>query len=105
LKPLTQNQEYEMTLEVHSSSFPSAVYLDHPVVGMTSPEFQEFAKAVIKAIARRTKKMFRAVAGGIVRIWRYIDKKVQEGAEIHNRQTQMLDERYARNFYHLRSYL
>ena len=94
-----------MKSDVHNPGLPPAVYLDHPVVGMTSPEFQDFAKAVIKAIARATKKMFRAIGGGIVRIWRFVDKKLQEGAEIHNRQTQMLDERYARNFYHMRSYL
>jgi hypothetical protein len=94
-----------MKSDVHSSSLPPTVYLDHPVVGMTSPEFQEFAKAVIKAIARATKKMFRAIGGRIVRIWHFVDKKLKEGAEIHNRQTQMLDERYAKNFYHLRSYL
>ena len=33
---------------------------------------------------------------------RWIDKKLQEGAEIHNRALSESDRRYANNFYHMR---
>ena len=81
----------------------SNICMEHPVVGITSPEFQDFAKAVINAIARATKKLFRAVGRTVVRAWRYIERKNREAAEIHNRAQMNLDERYARNWFYIRS--
>lgn len=78
------------------------IYLDHPVVGMTSPEFQEFARAVIKAIARATKKSVKAVVGGVVRAFRYLDRKWIEAAEMDRRAHAIHNERYAHNFHYLR---
>ena len=79
------------------------IYLDHPVVGITSPEFQEFAKAVIQAIARATKKKFRSFGGAVIRAWRFIERKNREAVEMHNRAQMNLDDRYARNWFYIRS--
>lgn len=84
---------------------PPVIYMEHPVVGIGSPEFQEFAREVIKAIGRMTKKSFKTVAGGLVRVFRYIDRKWTEAGDMHNRAQTSIDERYARNFHHLRCLL
>lgn len=81
------------------------IVLDHPIAGMTSPEFQEYAREVIRAIGRMTKRSAKWIGSGIVRGFRYIDHKWTEAADMHNRAQANIDERYARNFYHLRAYL
>lgn len=81
----------------------SVIYLERPVVGLTSPEFQTFAKEVIKAIGRMTKNSAKAFGAWLGRAYRFIERKWNEGADYHNRMQAIHDERYARNFYHLRS--
>lgn len=81
------------------------IILNHPVVGISGPEFQDFAKAAIKAIGRATKKLLLTLGGATVRGWRFLERKSREGAEIHNRQVQSVDERYSRNWHYLRSML
>lgn len=79
------------------------IYLERPVVGLTSPEFQTFAQEVIKAIGRMTKNSAKAFGRGLGRAYRFIERKWNEGADYHNRMQAIHDERYARNFYHIRS--
>lgn len=81
------------------------IILERPVVGMTSPEFQEYAREVIQAIARMTKRSAKSLGAAIVRGFRYVDRKWTEAGDMHNRAQANIDERYARNFYHLRAYL
>ena len=57
----------------------------------------------IKAIGRTAKRAAKTVAVGAVSVFRYLGRKWREGAEIHNHSVTNLDDRYARNFYYLRS--
>lgn len=79
------------------------IYLESKVVGLTSPEVQTFAQELVKAIAKLTKKSLKAIGSGIVATLRYLERKWNEGADYHNRMQAIHDERYARNFYHIRS--
>ena len=79
------------------------IFLERPVVGMTSPEFQEFAKEVIAAIGRSTRRLFKATTVLMLKALHFINRKMNEGAEIHNRSTASIDDRYSRNWYYIRS--
>lgn len=81
----------------------AVILLDRPYVGLTHPDYPEFIKTLVRLIAKATKRSAKALWIAMKSAAKWLDRKFQEGAEIHNRQTQMLDERYNRNFYHLRS--
>lgn len=80
------------------------IYLKTQVVGLTSPEIQTLAQETIKAIAKMTKKSLKAVGSALAIAFRYIERKWNEGAEMHNRMVALQDERYARNPYPIRSF-
>lgn len=74
---------------------PYVVSLDKSY-GTVAPE-KKFLK-FIKAAAN----LFKIVGQIIMKLVQRIDGAVQEGADIHNRQVQSTDERYARNWFHIR---
>ena len=58
---------------------------------------------LVRAIGRQTKQAAKAIGRALVTFGKYAKRKLDEGAEIHNRATTMLDERYQKNWYHIRS--
>lgn len=80
-------------------------YLDRAVVGITRPEFPDFARELIKAIARKTKKSAKAAIDWFVGVFRQADSRWTE-AGVMNRRVQVdRDERFARSFHHFRGIL
>lgn len=94
-----------MTILAEKEYMNRAVILDYPVAGLTSPEFQEFAKLVIAAIGRSTRRAVSHIGAGLVGMFAWIKKKSSDAAEMHNRATAELDNRYSRNWYYIRSAL
>ena len=75
------------------------------LLGMTDPTYPEFMKTLVRVIGNATRRSAKALWAGVKAAAKWLKRKLDEGAEIHNRQVQMLDERYARNPYYLRGYL
>lgn len=73
------------------------------LMGVTHPGYPDFLKALVKSIAKATKAgakaLLRAAASGM----KWLKRKFDEGAEMHNRHMQVVDERYASNWYYMRS--
>lgn len=72
-------------------------------VGLTHPDYPEYLKALVRAIAQATKNGSKSFLKGTVSAVKWIKKKLDEGAEMHNRHMTIVDERYANNWYHIRS--
>ncbi len=74
---------------------PYVMPLDKSYRTVTSEKkFLKFIKAAAN--------FFKKVGQIIMKLAKRIDRAVQEGADIHNRQLQSTDERYARNWFHIR---
>ena len=69
--------------------------LDHEVF--------DFLNSIIRKIAKKTKQVSGGTWKGFLALSSWLGKKMQEGAEIHRRQIQMLDDRHIQNFYHVRA--
>jgi len=76
-----------------------------PVVGITSPDFLDSVRELIRVIGRMTKRSIKIVANGLMRAFRYLDRKWTEAGDMHNRAQTNIDDRYARNFHHIRCVL
>ena len=78
------------------------IYVERPVVGITSPEFQHFTNEVVKAIGRMTQRLFKGMKSIVVGIYRYLQEQNRIAGEIHNRVQASKDERFARNYFPIR---
>ena len=72
-------------------------------VGLTHPDYPEYLKALVRAIAQATKKGSKRLYLAAISVAKWIKLKADEGAEMHNRHMRLVDERYASNWYHIRS--
>jgi hypothetical protein len=72
---------------------------------LTNPELRSFIKEIIAAIGRATCRFLERIGSVVLRSVRAVKRRMDEAAEIHNRQMAILDERYSRNWYHLRNIL
>lgn len=86
-----------------SSGVLTVVSTNADFVGLTHPDYPEYLKALVRTIAEATKKGSKGFLRGTVSAVKWIKKKLDEGAEMHNRHTTIVDERYANNWYHIRS--
>jgi hypothetical protein len=86
--------EPAMTILAEKNHARRSLIQEHPATGMGTPEFQAFAKSVLSTIGA----IFSLVAKKGAQALRYVGKKLDEGAEIHRRQTLAKEERYQRNW-------
>jgi hypothetical protein len=86
-----------------TSDLKAPLLLDRPYfVGLTTPGYPEFLKALVRLIANATKRGLRGGWVALKNMVLRLNQKLLDGAEIHERQTRMTEERYAKNFHHLR---
>ncbi len=94
-----------MNEQISKVERPPVIFLAHPVAGMASPEFQEFAKQLVQAIGRMTRRSVKAVWNGLVRGFRNLDRKWTEAGAMDQRVRAGLDSHYSRKYPMIRGLL
>ena len=87
--------------------YQSVTLLSHPnlpanLKGIRVSKTLNLISLLIKQYGRKLISSFKGAAIGSRVFISWINKKLQEGAEIHNRSQRESDRRYANNFYHIR---
>lgn len=93
------------TSQQNSIEGHSVIRLQPRIVGITTPEFQTYANDTVQAIGRKTRRILRKTGAILVKVYAYLKRKLNEGAEMHNRLEAMKDQKYCQNFNYLRGIL
>ena len=91
-----------MNERISDMNIPRTCCVTRPMPEMALHEVGRALVAIIKAIALATKRSARLLWQNIKRGFKFILKKLDEGAEIHNRMRYQADERYPINHFHIR---